>query len=202
MAEEEVSRGRRLRSWVLGHLDGIVKALVGAGVVAVAAAFFAPRPEPMCDDPGELQRVVPVSVEASSTYTEPGYEASNLIDGDLNSAWIEGMADHGEGVTLRVELPAGTDLALVCLANGWARSEALFARNATLATVEAATEHGVERRSLREKSPDELRVRQSIAIVPGRTDFVEFTLVSVHLPYEPVSGERDLALSELEFWAR
>lgn len=185
-----------------GHVDGVLAAVFAAAVLAVVGPAFAPGTEPTCGDTGNLQQVEPVSVEASSTHANPAYEAANLIDGDLNSAWIEGDPDHGEGVTVRVELPADTDLGLVCLVNGWAKSEALFARNATLATVSSSTARGAEQRSLREKSPDELRVRQPIPIAVGRTDFVELTLVSVHLPYEPVSEERDLAMSELEFWGR
>lgn len=84
-----------------------------------------------------------VSAEASSTLkgqASKTYYASNLVDGNINTCWVEGVSGTGEGETIRLSLDGEQTVYGLVIYNGYLESGYLYSVNGkvTQVTVRAA----------------------------------------------------------------
>lgn len=72
-----------------------------------------------------------VSISASSTLYEKGYDhsASKVLDGYVDTAWVEGVSGYGVGEYLRIGVPKGTVFHGIGIISGYQKSEDLFWKN-------------------------------------------------------------------------
>ena len=63
------------------------------------------------------------------------YAPDNVVDGDIRTAWVEGVPGLARGAQLRFRLPNRVPLARVRLVNGYAKSTAVLLDNAAPKTV-------------------------------------------------------------------
>jgi hypothetical protein len=123
------------------------------------------------------------------------YTADNVVDGDIHTAWVEGVPGLGGGARLALRLPHRVALDRIRIVSGYAKSNQVFLDNAAPKTVLIHTDgtEGPLRRTLsRDSRP------QSIRAAFGRTRRVTIEIVSAY------RGDRfeDLAISEIWFFAR
>jgi hypothetical protein len=122
------------------------------------------------------------------------YTPDNVVDGDIRTAWVEGVPGLARGAQLRFRLPKRVALARIRLVNGYAKSTAVLLDNAAARTVLIRSDgmRGALRRTLsRDSRP------QSIRGAFGNTRQVSIEIVSAY------RGDRfqDLAISEIWFFA-
>ena len=67
------------------------------------------------------------SIKASST--QKGYPINNLMDGNINTAWVEGKTDSGINESIEIELANNTKLSAIVIVNGYAKSEKTYYAN-------------------------------------------------------------------------
>jgi hypothetical protein len=94
-----------------------------------------------------------VSVDASSRLeSQEGktYEGSNLIDGDYNTAWVEGVNGVGEGESVTLHLQNPTEVYGVLIYNGYLASADLYEKNGKVSKVRVDFGNGV---TLEEETP-------------------------------------------------
>lgn len=74
------------------------------------------------------------SIEASSTLISyeraDKYQASNVLDRDLTTAWVEGADDYGEGESLVLTFDQPTALHGLRIAGGYRKNQATYTENA------------------------------------------------------------------------
>lgn len=73
----------------------------------------------------------PVATASSSLKPELGfrYDAENVLDGRLDTAWVEGVPGTGVGEWVQIEFPSLTHVSEVSVFPGYGKSERLFYRN-------------------------------------------------------------------------
>jgi hypothetical protein len=128
--------------------------------------------------------------------------AAFAIDGDTGTAWVEGEPGYGSGAELVIALAPGTDVQLICIANGYLKSEKLYIQNARIRQLEVTTEQGSLTAVIPDKTVDDYATFQEVRFVPGPTSTVTFTIRTTSAGQE-VNDWRyeDTVLSELEFWS-
>lgn len=79
---------------------------------------------------------IPVGIESSSTLAskEGKYAASNLFDGNPQTAWVEGVPGDGVGENVAIDLGAGAELSgatslMVEISNGYQKNDAVYENN-------------------------------------------------------------------------
>ena len=82
-------------------------------------------------DIGELGAASNVTIYASSVLYESGQNHSPqvLLDGYVDTAWVEGVSGYGSGEYVRIGFPAGTVVHGMGIVNGYQKSESLFWKN-------------------------------------------------------------------------
>lgn len=63
------------------------------------------------------------------------YHASNLVDGNLDTAWVEGESGLGVGTTITVRLDKATEIYGIALYNGYLASTDLYDKNGKVTEV-------------------------------------------------------------------
>lgn len=88
-------------------------------------------------DIGELGAATSVSIYASSVLYESGQNHSPqvLLDGYVDTAWVEGVSGYGSGEYVRIGFPAGTVVHGMGIVNGYQKSENLFWKNSAPSTL-------------------------------------------------------------------
>jgi hypothetical protein len=182
-------------------------------LAGIAALWFTPwiqdiATKPTCDAPKGLE-LVPrseLSAKASSKNDkEQGatYEPSRAIDGDSSTAWVEGIESgankYGEGESITITLSKPRDVQLVCIINGYARTEDAYLRNARIRQLAVASDVGEADSVLPEKPLEFFAGYQSVTVPQGLTDSVTLTIGTVRAGQDP-SQETDTAISEVEIW--
>ncbi|TFC36112.1 hypothetical protein E3O47_13495 [Cryobacterium sp. TMT2-17-1] len=188
---------------LIGILTAVATSLL---LLALTPLFKSALAEADCDDPRGLHLVSGVGAESSSALTESDpivveHPAALAIDGDLGTSWVEGADGLGKNETLTLTLPGTPDVQLVCVINGYAKSEALFLRNARVRQFTVKTDQGIQPSMLRQKPVADYAAYQSLAIPKGSTTEIVLTIA---IAVGGVGGDRaaDTSISEVEVWAR
>lgn len=88
-------------------------------------------------DLGELGAAASATIYASSVLYESGQNHSPqvLLDGYVDTAWVEGVSGYGSGEYVRIGFPAGTVVHGFGIVNGYQKSESLFWKNSAPSTL-------------------------------------------------------------------
>lgn len=197
----------RWPSVVGGLLIGIVTAVATSLLLlALTPLFKSALAEPDCEDPRGLHLVSGVEAASSSALTESDpvtleHPAGLAIDGDLGTSWVEGVEGLGKDEALTLTLPGRPDVQLVCVINGYAKSEALYLRNARVRQFNVKTDQGEMPAMLRQKPLADYAAYQSLPIPKGSTNKIVLTIA---IAVGGVGGDRaaDTSVSEVEIWAK
>ncbi len=206
----------------LAFVVALVVAVCGPLVLSWAAPRFeAVFREPTCDDPRGLVPVsvkaptvaIPASASAEDTSSLDGYPPEKMIDADTATAWVEGVrsgpasTNLGQKISITFTLPgAGSDLQMICIVNGYAKSWAVFQANASIRLMTVSTDAGKPLVSgLAAKRQSDYAAFESLEFTHGQTTKVTLKIDSARAG----SGDgvlkrkfEDLAVSEIEFWVR
>ncbi len=199
--------------WAVDKLiTPVVIGLVLAGFGLLAPGWVAARLQPpTCQDPKDLVRAAPVSAtgipKAPDDFAIKGhttYEASNLIDGNTSTAWVEGEPGLGLGSQFGLDFSGKVDVQLVCVVNGYAESWDLYRRNSRARLVDIVTDQGRRSSLLADAAtPDRPAVYQAANSPQGPTQEITFTLVSAYAAQrDPPTAPAypDTSVSEVEVW--
>lgn len=132
------------------------------------------------------------SAEASSVRAplKPNvYEASNVHDRDLKTAWVEGASDDGVGEYIRLYLDGTHQVSFLKIHNGYHKSESLYAENHRPATVNISGGNG---ESLSYTFTDEM-AETVIYLGAWTTDYIQINIVSTY----PGDDLMDTCISEI-----
>ena len=132
------------------------------------------------------------SAEASSVRAplSPNvYEASNVHDRNLKTAWVEGASDDGIGEYIRVYLDGTHQVSFLKIHNGYHKSETLYAENHRPATVNISGGNG---ESLSYTFKDEM-AETVIYLGAWTTDYIQINIVSTY----PGDDLMDTCISEI-----
>ncbi|WP_166804625.1 hypothetical protein [Cryobacterium sp. TmT3-12] len=194
-----------------GLLSGLLIGIFTAVATSLLLLMLTPHfksalAEADCEDPRGLHLVSGVGAESSSALTESDprvveHPAVLAIDGDLGTSWVEGVDGLGTNETLTLSLPGTPDVQLVCVINGYAKSEALYLRNARVRQFTVQTDQGSQPSMLRQKPVADYAAYQSLALPKGSTSEIVLTIA---IAVGGVGGDRaaDTSISEVEVWAR
>jgi hypothetical protein len=122
------------------------------------------------------------------------YRATNLLDGDLTTAWNEGAEGVGLGEWVRFEFSQQTELARLEIANGYQKDDERFAGNPRVKTIRIEYSTGTS------QLVDLLDIKEFQTINTTRTavEWLKLTIVSVY----PGEEWEDTALSEVRIYER
>jgi len=144
-----------------------------------------------------LQLVRPTSVTASSALkptSTANYGATNLVDGDLATAWNEGAEGPGIGEWVRFEFSRQWALARIEIANGYQKDDQRYFGNGRVKSL--AIEYSTGTTQL----VDLLDSKDIQTIIPTRqpVEWFKITIIDVY----PGKIWDDTALSEVRIYAR
>ena len=138
----------------------------------------------------------PTSATASSTLeatSTNSYRVTNLVDGDLATAWNEGTDGMGLGEWVRFEFSQQRVLARIEIANGYQKDDGRYLGNPRVKSLKLEYSNGTT------QLVDLLDTKEFQAITPTRqpVEWVKLVIVSVY------AGEEweDTALSEVRLYA-
>ena len=120
------------------------------------------------------------------------YRATNLLDGNLETAWTEGADGPGLGEWVEFQFTLPLTLVRIEVANGYQLDESRFRSSARIKTVQLEYSDG-ETQLVDLLDTQEY---QSIDALPVRTEWIKMTIVSVHPNYLWA----DASLSEVRFY--
>jgi hypothetical protein len=136
----------------------------------------------------------PIASSALPAAGDLTYSASNVLDYDGNTAWVEGAKGDGIGESLTLTLPKPAPLSRVGIVNGYAKDPKLYANNNRVAEL-AVSIDGAE--PFHVAIPDEfLRKETYFFDLPQRKEpvkTVKLTITRVHRG----SKHADTAISEI-----
>jgi hypothetical protein len=147
--------------------------------------------------PGEAILVRPRSATASSTLKATAitdFRPTNLLDGDLTSAWNEGANGPGVGEWVRLDFGKPIPLARIEIANGYQKDDERFAGNVRVRVIELRYSDGTTQlvQLLDTKG------LQTINPAVAETEWIKLTIVSVYPTYQ----WQDAALSEVRIYEK
>jgi len=139
----------------------------------------------------------PTSVTSSSALkatSTNNYKATNLLDGDLATAWEEGAEGPGIGEWVKFDFSRQVVLTRIEIANGYQKDDDRYFGNPRVQSL------GVEYSTGTIQLIDLLDTREYQSITPTRqpVEWVRLTIVSVY----PGDVWDDTALSEVRIYAR
>lgn len=139
----------------------------------------------------------PTAVTSSSALkatSTNNYKATNLLDGDLATAWEEGAEGPGIGEWVMFEFSRQVTLTRIEIANGYQKDDDRYFGNPRVRSL------GVEYSTGTVQLIDLLDTRDYQAIIPTRqpVEWVKLTIVSVY----PGDIWDDTALSEVRIYSR
>lgn len=144
---------------------------------------------------GTLIRPSAVSASSSLKATSTNnYRPTNLLDGDLATAWNEGAEGPGLGEWVRFEFSRQIVLSRIEIANGYQKDDDRFRGNPRVRSLEVAYSNGTTQ-LITLVDTEEF---QSITPTRQPVEWVKLTIVSVY----PGDEWDDTALSEVRIYAR
>lgn len=139
-----------------------------------------------------------VSMATATSYLEePQYGfvhgPSNVIDGDLSSAWVEGVAGQGVGEAVTIQLDGVYTLSGFTIHAGYQKSADTYTRNSRPASLRVTFSGGESV----ELSLEDVNSAQEVTFsTPVDTSSVTFTILSVY----PGSTYQDTAITEISLF--
>jgi len=125
---------------------------------------------------------VPISVAS--------YQASNTLDGRLNTAWIEGVVGPGIAEWIRFDFDREVDIRGMTIFPGYFKSPEIWAQNNRVAAVSLNFSDGTIQRF---RFPDGM-VKQTLTLGSVRISSVKIVIEEVYFGKDP-----DTAISEVSF---
>lgn len=215
-AKQRAGRLRAFGRWAAPELGkAVITGAVTVGFAAVVALAITPWIQdrlqpPTCDDPKRLHLVSRSELTAEGRFNPPEqgatYEPARAIDGDSSTAWVEGNDEadpttkYGEGQSLTITLAEPRDVQLVCVINGYAKTEQLYLDNARIRQLTVSTDNGQIDSVLPEKPLEFYAAYQPVAIRAGTTTELVLTIGTARAG-QTQSQQTDTAISEVEIWA-
>jgi hypothetical protein len=135
-----------------------------------------------------------VSSSALKGISTASFQATNLVDGDLATAWVEGAKGTGLGEWVRFEFAQPTLLARIEVANGYQKDPASFARNPRVKLVNVEFSSGGTYLVELYDTTD----LQTIIPAGEAIDWVKLVIVSVY----PGENDYGTALSEVRLFEK
>ena len=142
-------------------------------------------------------QVRPTAAEASSVLkatSSNSYRATNLLDGDLATAWEEGAAGPGLGEWVRFEFSEPLVIARIEIANGYQKDEERFLGNPRIKSMKVEYSNGVVQLIDLADATD----YQSINATSEPVEWFKLIVVSVY----PGETWEDAALSEVRVFEK
>jgi hypothetical protein len=139
--------------------------------------------------------VRPRAVSASSTLeatSTNNYRPTNLLDGDLTTAWNEGAEGPGVGQWVRFEFSEPLTLARMEIANGYQKDKERFQGNVRVKSLKVEYSNGITQLVDLLDTED----LQTVTTTRQAVEWVKLTIVSVYPDYE----WEDAALSEVRIY--
>lgn len=129
------------------------------------------------------------ALKATNTHN---YRATNLVDGDLTTAWNEGAEGLGTGEWVEFEFTRSVTLARLDVANGYQKDDDRFKGNVRIKTMKLEYSEG----STQLVYLLDTEAFQSINTLRVETDWIRLTILSVYPDYIWA----DAALSEVRMY--
>jgi hypothetical protein len=125
------------------------------------------------------------------------YDANNVLDGRLDTAWVEGVPGPGRGEWIEIEFPVNTVVSEIAIFPGYGKSEQLFKKNSRprkiLIQFVGEYQHSGNPRAQEMALVDEMKW-QTVKVTPSVTTVaVRFTIIDVY----PGTAYEDTAISEI-----
>jgi hypothetical protein len=139
-----------------------------------------------------LRPTAATSSSALKATTTNNFRATNLVDGDVTTAWNEGAKGVGLGEWVRFEFSSPVTLARIDLANGNQKDEQRFSGDIRIKTVQLEYSNG----STQLVDLLDTREIQSINTLREEIDWLKLIIVSVYPDYVWA----DAALSEVRLY--
>jgi hypothetical protein len=151
---------------------------------------FTPTPSPK---PGPLTIIASASSMRMAVQANT-YYAANAIDGQSNTAWIEGDIGDGKGEWIRLDFDREIKLHRIIIQPGYFKSPQIWAQNNRMATMTAQFSDG----SSRVLSFGDRMESQRVDVGSVKTRWVRLVIGSVYRGTDPGPND-DTALSEVTF---
>lgn len=178
-----------LRGWNNGHQSQLSSSNVKPADSTPMATPTSAGPTPPTLSP------LRITATASSTRTPMSgysYEASNILDQSLATAWVEGVGGPGIGQWIRCDFDHEVTLRRIRVAPGYFRNQQVWLHNNRLA---AATFSFSDGSSLHFNFPDRMEV-QTLDVGRIKTWWVRMTIDQI---YAGSVDSEDTPISELSF---
>lgn len=104
------------------------------------------------------------------------YKADNLIDGDFNTAWSEGVSGYGEGETITISLKGSYLVSELSINGGYQKSEKAYYKYSRPKEILLCFSNGQE---CRETLYDIIGKQTVNFVYPVETDYVKIKILSV-----------------------
>jgi hypothetical protein len=125
------------------------------------------------------------------------YDADNVLDGRLDTAWVEGVAGQGLGEWIEIEFPTNTLVSEIEIFPGYGKSERLFTRNSRPKRIQiqfvGEYAHSGNPRTEEIALEDEMKWQIFKVTPPVATFDIRFTIMDVY----PGTAHEDTAISEI-----
>jgi hypothetical protein len=141
------------------------------------------------DPPVSVRPKATVSSSALKGTGTASFQATNLVDGDLTTAWLEGAKGSGPGEWVRFEFAQPTLLSRIEIANGYQKDPTHFASNPRIKLVNVEFSSGATYLVQLHDVTDP----QTIIPVGEAIEWVKLVIVSVY----PGQDNQDAALTEV-----
>ncbi|MCK6066574.1 MULTISPECIES: NADase-type glycan-binding domain-containing protein [Microbacterium] len=201
--------------WITLLGTGLIGGVVAAGVVFLSARIQQGIAEEAaaiatCDNPQQLRLADRIEAVATSElqYEDASgqslsYPATQLVDGSRQTAWIAGEAGGGVGAQISLRLPAGEDVRVICILNGYAKTNDLYDANGSVRVLEVATENGARDAALPRVTDANIFDYQALVFAPGMTQEILLTIQASDVPEASAEfGPTSAAMSEIEIWVK
>jgi hypothetical protein len=164
-----------------------------AGAPTTAGSQSGPSVSTTTTEPPVMVRPkATVSSSALKGTSTASFQATNLVDGDLTTAWIEGAKEAGLGEWVRFEFSEPTLLAKIEIANGYQKDTSTFAANPRVRLLSIQFSSGATYLVELYDTPD----FQSIVPAGEAIEWIKLVIVSVY----PGKSNEDTALSEVRLY--
>ncbi len=172
------------------------------GTVATLATATTVRPTTTTNVARGSILVRPSAATSSSALTPTNltdFRATNVLDGDVVTAWVEGAKGTGAGEWVKLEFDEPITLARIEISNGYQKDDDFFANYVRVKSLQIAYSDGT-------KQVVQLQDEQGLQVIQTptsdgqalKTGSIEFTILSVYPAYKfPQAAISDIKVYEV-----